>query len=65
MTGAGVLPNPREHPFLTIREAAAALACGERAVREAVRRGDLPAVRVGQIRIPTSALWHMAGLTSP
>lgn len=65
MTGAGVLPDPQQRPFLTIREAATALACGERAVREAVRRGDLPAIRVGQIRIPTTALWHMAGLTSP
>ncbi len=49
LPGAAVLPNPREHPFLTIREAAAALAVGERAVRAAVSRGDLPAVRVGQI----------------
>lgn len=42
---------------LTVREAAAALRCCEDTVRAAIRRGDLPAVRIGRtIRIPVTAL---------
>lgn len=48
---------PTEPEFLTIREAAALLRCCPDTVRAGIRRGELPAVRVGRIvRLPRARL---------
>jgi hypothetical protein len=63
-----MLPDPRDVPFLTPKQARDAMqphGPGERAIRDAVRRGAHPAGHVGGIRIPTAALWELAGLTLP
>lgn len=43
--------------FLTIREAAVLLRCCPDTVRAGIRRGDLPAVRIGRVvRLPRARL---------
>ena len=41
-------PSPIIQRYLSVREAVAYTGLGEKSVREAVRRGDLPAKRVGR-----------------
>jgi excisionase family DNA binding protein len=38
----------QERPLLTVREAADRLRCSEKTVRRLIRRGELPALRVGR-----------------
>jgi excisionase family DNA binding protein len=48
---------------LTVEEAAAELRIGRTAAYDAVRRGDLPVVRIGRIiRVPRAALDRMLQL---
>lgn len=48
---------PDRSPFLTVAEAAAYLRVSETAIYRAVRRDEIPAIRVGSaIRIPRTAL---------
>lgn len=48
---------PIEPEFLTIREAAALLRCCPDTVRAGIRRGELPAVRIGRtVRLPRARL---------
>ena len=50
-------------PVLTVEEAAAALRIGRSAAYEAVRSGELPAVRIGRsIRVPRHRLEVLLGL---
>ncbi len=54
MTANTQEPNPR---MVKVREAASQLGITELAIRAAIRRGDIPAVRVGrQLLIPRPAL---------
>lgn len=46
--------------YVTVKEAARALACSEQTVRGLVHAGHMPAVRVGRvIRIPSDAVGNM------
>lgn len=50
-------PRTTTSPTLTVAETAAALRCCPDTIRAAVRRGELPAVRIGRvIRIPAAAI---------
>lgn len=47
--------------YLTIREAAAVLRCCPDTVRAGIRRGELPAVRIGRVvRLPRARLALLA-----
>ena len=51
---------------LTVEEAAQVLRIGRGAAYEAVRRGDIPAVRVGRsLRVPRHQLDAMLGIEPP
>lgn len=59
------LPDPVAHPLLTVDEllAAKVLPHGRSAAYDAIRRGELPSVRIGgRVLIPTAALWRLCGL---
>jgi len=48
---------------MSVAEAAAFLGAGRSTVYEAVRRGDLPSIRIGRrVRVPTAALGRLLGL---
>ncbi|WP_217369075.1 helix-turn-helix domain-containing protein [Nonomuraea antri] len=52
-----------QRPTMTVAEAAALLGLHRDAAYEAVRRGDLPSIRIGRkILIPTAKLAAMLGL---
>lgn len=55
------LDELRQRPTLSVAEAAQALGIGRRLAYEAVRRGDLPVIRIGDRRVvvPTAALLAM------
>lgn len=51
------LPDPNLKPTLTVEEAAHYLCLGRASAYEAVRRGEIPAIRIGRRWIvPTAAL---------
>lgn len=57
------LPEPTERPWLTVAEVAQITGEGEKAIRAAVAKGDLPSLRVGRyIRIPTARLRRVLGI---
>jgi excisionase family DNA binding protein len=57
------LPDPRETPTLSVDEVTELLGWGRSAVYEGVRRGELPALRIGhRIRIPTAKLLELLGI---
>ena len=60
-------PDPLEHPLLrvsTVHQLGLLPGMGRSAVYEAVRRGDLPSVRVGsRLFIPTAQLLAHLGLS--
>lgn len=59
------IPDPRERPTLTVREAAPLLDIGEKLAYELVRTGRFPCrvLRVGTlIKIPTTDLLALLGL---
>ncbi len=54
------LPDPRDRPWLTVAEGAQITGEGEKAIRAAIRAGDLPSLRIGRyVRIPTAAIWEL------
>ena len=62
---SGRIPDPEDVPLLTVEELLALKALPHRrsALYEAVRRGDVPSIRVGsRVLIPTAALRTMFGL---
>ncbi|MEV0152064.1 helix-turn-helix domain-containing protein [Nonomuraea sp. NPDC050733] len=62
-TPAGAEPGPLQRPTMTVREAAAVLGIDRGAAYDAVRRGELPALRIGRkIIIPTAPVRAMLGL---
>lgn len=58
------IPNPEEQPWLRVEEAGRiAFGLGRAASYEAVRRGDIPSVKVGRrVVVPTAALRRMLHL---
>lgn len=57
------LPDPREHPWLTVAELAELTGEGEKAIRAALDAGQLPLLRIGRYtRIPTAALMAQLGI---
>jgi excisionase family DNA binding protein len=58
-----VLPSPSEQPTTRVEDAARALGVSRSAAYEAVRRGEIPSIRIGhRIVIPTAALRRMLEL---
>ncbi len=59
----GVLPTPHERPLLSVEDLLKAVPSwpgGRSSVYEAIKRGDLPSVRIGRrVLIPTAALRHL------
>lgn len=59
------LPRPEDRPVLRVDELAALLGIGRSAAYVAVRRGELPSIRVGRrVLIPTAQLRSLLGLDS-
>jgi excisionase family DNA binding protein len=51
---------------LTVPEAARLLRCGRNQLYDAIRRGDVPAVRIGRsLRVPRAGLLRMLGANPP
>lgn len=63
-TWSGPLPHPRERPWLSVPEAGARLAgLGRSASFEAVRRGDIPSLKIGRkVVVPTASIWALLSL---
>lgn len=60
---AGIVPDPSTHPTMKVEHAAAVLGISRNAAYEAVKRGELPSIRLGRsIRIPTLAITRMLEL---
>lgn len=59
---ATVLPDPKEHPTLTVDAVAVILGLDRKTVYAAINSGELPSLRVGRrILVPTS--WLAARIT--
>jgi excisionase family DNA binding protein len=57
------VPEPTEHPTLTVPEAGRFLGLGKASAYAAAERGDLPTIRVGRrLLVPTAALRRMLQL---
>lgn len=60
------LLDPLQNPTLTIAEVMEILPLGRTAAYEAVKRGDIPTVRLGRrLVVPTAALRRMLSLDGP
>jgi excisionase family DNA binding protein len=61
------IPDPRQRPTLTVREAAEVLGIGVQTYYEGAARGNLPALRLSPRRIvvPTAQLWALLGMEPP
>jgi hypothetical protein len=58
-----VLPDPHTEPVLTVERAGAIIGLGRSAAYDAIRRGDLPSIRIGRrVVVPTARLADMLGL---
>lgn len=57
------LPDPDEQPTMTVDEVAAAIGMGRSQTYDAVKRGEIPSIRVGsrKILVPTHALREWLG----
>lgn len=59
------VPDPREQPTITVKEAAALLGISERSAYEAAHRGEIPVIRLGRrMTVPTVLVLRMIGLDS-
>lgn len=57
------VPDPREQPVLSVEEAGRLLGLGRSAAYEAVRRGEIPSLRLGRRRVvPTASLRRLLAL---
>lgn len=60
------VPIPTEQPTMSVEEAGRCLGLGRSASYEAVRRGELPALRFGRsVRVATAELRRMLGIDPP
>lgn len=67
MTGvdapSGRIPAPWEKPWISVAELASITGEGEKAIRAAISKGDLPSLSIGRyVRIPTAALLRQLGI---
>ncbi|MDQ3640198.1 MAG: helix-turn-helix domain-containing protein [Actinomycetota bacterium] len=61
-----VIPDPRERPTLTVKEAAALLGISLHGAYDAAHRGELPVIWIGRrMLVPTAGLLAMVGLDDP
>ncbi len=57
------LPDPRQQPTITVKQAAALLGISERSAYEAAHRGEIPIIRFGRrMTVPTILVLRMIGL---
>jgi excisionase family DNA binding protein len=57
------MPTPAKQPTMTVEQAAELLGLGRSSAYEAVRRGELPALRFGRaLRVPTARLRVLLGI---
>jgi excisionase family DNA binding protein len=57
------LPDPDKQPTIRVEDAARALGISRSAAYEAVRRGEIPAIKIGhRIVVPVAALRRMLAL---
>lgn len=55
--------DPRQRPTLSVKEAASLFGVAQSTIYDAVRRGELPVIRIGRRKLlPTAALMTMVGL---
>lgn len=60
---SSTLPDPATEPVLTPERAGAILGLGRTASYDAIRRGDIPSLRLGRrILVPTAGLRALLGL---
>jgi excisionase family DNA binding protein len=58
-----VLPNPATEPTISVERAGELLGVSRASAYESVRRGEIPAIRLGKrLVVPTAALRRMLGL---
>jgi excisionase family DNA binding protein len=58
--------DPLQKPTLTVEEVAEILGTGRTATYDAVKRGEIPSIRVGRkFLIPTNAVRHLLRLDAP
>ncbi len=57
------VPDPMQQPTITVTEAGRFLGLGKASAYEAVRRGDIPTIRIGRrLLVPTAALRRLLQL---
>jgi excisionase family DNA binding protein len=63
----GLLPDPQTEPTVDVPVAAQVLGISRATAYEAVRRGEIPAIRLGKRRVvvPTAALLRLLGHEPP
>ncbi len=60
------VPDPRERPTLTVKEAASLLGISLHGAYDAAHRGELPVIWIGRrMLVPTAALMALVGLDGP
>ena len=58
--------DPIDQPTLTVEEVAAILGTGRTATYDAIRRGELPSIKVGRkLVVPTAAVRRLLELDAP
>lgn len=58
-----VIPDPRETPTVSVEHAGQLLGMSRPSAYAAVRRGDIPSIRIGRrVIVPTAKLLQMLGL---
>lgn len=57
------LPDPKDEPVISVERAGRVLGIARCSAYEAVRRGDIPSIRLGRrIVVPTARLRELVGL---
>jgi excisionase family DNA binding protein len=60
-----VLPDPTKEPTISVDRAGELLGVSRGSAYEAVRRGEVPSIRIGhRVVVPTAALLKLLGLAS-
>jgi excisionase family DNA binding protein len=58
-----VLPDPKREPTISVERTADLFGISRGSAYEAVRRGELPSIRIGhRIVVPTAALLRLLGV---
>ena len=61
-----MIPTPEERPTMPVEEVGETLGIGRSAAYEAVRRGEIPSIRIGRrVLVPTAALRVLLGIDAP